>query len=173
MGVDPMTDNRYPVDVILERRRKQSGLWSFVDWQAGGVLPARDLRDAALRGRVVHEEESCRHILWTGLSIRLRKEAAAAYWSNLRADQPSVFVVCRRNEVDDELQPFVVTVDYDEMVDYQDVGDDVFRLPLPPDIYQWLERFLVNHCAPPKRGGKRKRGDWSEDGKQRPVGTRH
>lgn len=173
MGAKQITDNTYPVDVILERRRKQSGPWSFVDWQAGGVVAARGSVDGPPQARVIHEEESCRHILWTGFSIKLRKEAATAYWSNLRADQPSVFVVCRRDEVDDEPKPFLVTVDYDQMVDYQDVGDDVFRLPLPPDIYQWVERYLVNHCEPPKRGGKRKRVDWSEDGKKQPSGTRH
>lgn len=172
MGAEQITDSAYPVDVVLERRRKQSAPWAFVDWQAGGVVARRSARHAAPERRVVHEDEACQHILWTGFRIKLRKAAAAAYWSNLMADQPSVFVICRRDEVDDEPKPFLVTVDYDEIVDYQDVGDDVFRLPLPPDIYQWVERFLVNHCEPPKRS-KRKRANWSEDGEKRPSGTKH
>jgi hypothetical protein len=145
----------------MERREKQRDRWRFVEWEAAGVLTGEEhLRDSPQR-LVIHEEEDSQRILWTNFIIELFKDAAEHYWSNLMAEQPSMFIVCRGSETDGEPEPFLVTVDYDEIIGYQEVDDEVYRLPLPPDIYQWLERYVVNNYVPEVKK-KRKRADWSE-----------
>lgn len=145
----------------MEGREKRRDRWSFVEWGAAGVLTgAEHLSDSSQR-LVIHEEEGSRRILWTNFVIKLFKDAAESYWSNLMAEQPSMFIVCRRSEADEEPEPFLVTVDYDEIIGYQEVDDEVYRLPLPADIYQWLERYVVNNYVPEVKR-KRKRTEWSD-----------
>lgn len=155
------SDTEFPISIVMERRRRQRAQWHFVEWKAVGVLTGEEHLSDTPRRRVIHEEEECQRVLWTGFVIRLVKDGAESYWSNLMAEHPSLFVVCRRDEGDEEPEPFIVTVNYDDIIGHQEVDDDVYRLPLPPDIYQWLERFVVKNYIP-KQKKKRKRTDWSE-----------
>lgn len=151
------------MSIVMERRDKQRDRWRFVEWKAVGVLTGGEhIRDTSQR-LVIHEEEKSQRILWTNFFIRLIKDAAESYWSNLMAEKPSLFIVCRRDEDGDEPVPFLVTVNYDQIIGFQEVDDDVYSLPLPPDIYQWLERYVVNNYVPEVRR-KRKRADWSQTG---------
>lgn len=160
MDYSAVPETQFPVTIVMERRKRQRAQWHFVEWKAVGVLTGEEhLRDTIQR-LVIHEDEECRRVLWTGFVIRLVNDGAESYWSNLMAKQPSLFVVSRRNE-DDEPEPFLVTVNYDHIIGYQEVDDDVYRLPLPQDIYQWLERYVVNNYIP-KQTKKRKRTNWSE-----------
>lgn len=155
------SETEFPVTIVMERRKRQRAQWHFVEWKAVGVLTGREhLRDAVERV-VIHEDEECRRVLWTGFVIRLVKDGGESYWSNLMAEHPSLFVVCRRNDEQDEPEPFLVTVNYDHIIGYQEIDDDVYRLPLPQDIYQWLEHYVVNNYTP-RQTKKRKRVNWSE-----------
>ena len=99
----------------MERRAKQRDRWRFMEWEAAGVLTGEEhLRDSPQR-MVIHEDEDSQRILWTNFTVELFKDAAESYWSNLMAEHPSMFIVCRRTETDDEPEPFLVTVDYDEI----------------------------------------------------------
>lgn len=145
----------------MERRQKQRGRWHFVEWKAVGVLAGKEhIKDAPQR-LVIHEGKDYQRVLWTNFVIQLFKDQAESYWSNLMGEQPSLFVVCRREETDDEQKPFLVTVNYDEIVAYQEVDDDVHRLPLFPELYHWVERYVVNNYVPKEPKKKRKREDWS------------
>lgn len=156
----------------MERRLRRRNQWQFVEWKAIGVLTGAEHLSATTRRREIHEDGECRRVLWTGFVIRLVKDGAESYWSNLMAERPSLFVVCRRDEGADEPEPFVVTVNYDDIIGYQEVDDDVYRLPLPQDIYQWLERYVVNNYVP-RQVKKRKRTNWSETSDvQAPPGQR-
>ena len=71
----------------------------------------------------------------------------------------------------EEQIPFLVTANYDEIIGYQEVDDQVFSLPIPPEIYQWLERYVVNNYIPPQPR-KRKRVKWSQENEQKPPPAR-
>jgi hypothetical protein len=145
----------------MERRRRKRAQWHFDEWKAIGVLTGEEhLRETSQR-LVIHEDDESRRVLWAGFVISLVKDGAESYWSNLMAEQPSLFVVCRRDEGAEEPKPFLVTVNYDDIIGYQEVDDEVYRLPLPQDIYQWVEQYVVNNYIPRERK-KRKRTDWSE-----------
>lgn len=172
MALSAPSETEFPVSIVMERRRRQRAQWHFIEWKAVGVLTGEEHLSDAVQRRVIHEEEECQRVLWSGFVIRLIKDGAESYWSNLMAEQPSLFVVCRRDEDGAEPKPFLATVNYDEIIGYQEVDDDVFRLPLPPDVYQWLERYVVNNYVP-KQTRKRKRTDWSETSHvQAPRGQR-
>jgi len=145
----------------MERRERRRAQWSFIEWRAAGVLTGSEhLRDTVTR-RVIHEDGDSQRVFWTGFVIRLVKDGAESYWSNLMSEQPSLFVVGRRQDDNAEPEPFLVTVNYDDIIGFQEVDDDVYRLPLPPDIYQWLERYVVNNYVPEQKR-KRKRTNWSD-----------
>jgi len=155
------SNTAFPVSIVMERRRRQRAQWHFIEWKAVGVLTGEEHVSNASRRIVIHEDEECQRVMWTGFVIRLVKDGGESYWSNLVAEHPSLFVVCRRDEDSDEPEPFLVTVNYDDIIGHQEVDDDVYRLPLPADIHQWLERYVV-HNHVPKEKKKRKRTEWSE-----------
>ena len=101
--------------------------------------------------------------MWPGFQLTLYKDDAESYWNNLMAQSPSLFVVCRDKETahGNELEPFLVTANYDEIIGYQEVDDQVFSVPIPADIYEWLERYIVQNYKPPQRK-KRRRANWKE-----------
>ncbi|MGA8262545.1 MAG: DUF3305 domain-containing protein [Arenicellales bacterium] len=167
-----VSEVEFPVSIVMERTEKRRDRWRFVEWSAAGVLTGDPHLSAASKRLVIHEEEGRQRIMWTGFSIRLLKDGAESYWANLMAEYPSLFIVCHRDESDAEPEPFLVTVNYDDIIGYQEVDTDVYSLPLPPDIYQWLERYVVNNYVPEVKK-KRRRTDWSESGHvQAPTSTR-
>lgn len=161
MAHTTLTDTEFPVSVVMERRDKQRDRWHFVEWKAVGVLTGSEHLSDVSERKTIHDGGGCRRILYTNFRVRLVKDGAESYWSNLMAEHPSLFVVCRRDEDEGEPTPFLVTANYDEIIGYQEVDDDVYRIPLPPDIYQWLERYVVANYTPQQKK-KRKRADWSE-----------
>lgn len=155
--------DRCLVSVIMERRDKRRGQWAFVEWEAVGVLPAADDGPTALERRLIHSAADCDRFMWPGFQLTLYKDDAESYWNNLMAQSPSLFVVCRDKETahGNELEPFLVTANYDEIIGYQEVDDQVFSVPIPADIYEWLERYIVQNYEPPQRK-KRRRANWKE-----------
>lgn len=156
------TDAEFPVSVIMERREKQRGPWRYVDWKATGVLVGGHLQKRYPEKSLLHEDKECQRYLWTNFVIELFKDGAESYWNNLMASKPSLFVVCRDDVETEDLEPFLVTANYDEIIGYLEVEDKVFSLPIPPEIYQWLERYVVNNYKPPQRR-KRKRTKWEDE----------
>jgi hypothetical protein len=155
--------DRYRVSVVMERRAKRRGQWAFVEWEAVGILPAADDGGAAAERRLIHSDPDCERFMWPGFELTLFKDGAESYWNNLMAQNPSLFVVCRDRETDDgtEMEPFLVTANYDEIIGYQEVDDQVYSVPIPADIYEWLERYIVQNYVPPERK-KRRRVEWKE-----------
>lgn len=168
------TDTQFPVSVIMERREKQRGQWAYTEWKATGVLVGSKLGKRYPEKSLLHEDGECQRYLWTDFVIELFKDGAESYWNNLMASKPSLFVVCRDDEETEELEPFLVTANYDEIIGYLEVEDKVFSLSIPPEIYRWLERYVVNNYKPPEHR-KRKRTEWADQRNEQasPPARRH
>ena len=168
------TDTKFPVSVIIERREKSRGRWSFIEWKASAVLIEDRIENKLPQKLLIHEDEECKRYLWKNFIIELMKDAAESYWNNLMASNPALFIVCRSDEDTEEVEPFLVTPNYDEIIGYLEVDDEVFSVPIPPQIYQWLERYIVNNYTPPTRH-KRKRTNWDSDSDEQtpPPARRH
>jgi len=57
---------------------------------------------------------------------------------NLMAEHPSVFAVVR-DEGDTSLEPYLTTVSYDEVSSYTETDTSMFSVPMPAEIYRWVE----------------------------------
>jgi hypothetical protein len=149
----------FNVGILLERRHRvlSSGM-SIPDWSVAELL-LRSTEGAGVRRKTtVDNADDCKRFLWTGFELNFYRDGGESYWHTLVGEQQELFVVCQDDE-EDELAPILVTADYDEAMAYQEADDTVLSTPMPPVIYQTLERFVLENYAPEKRR-RRKRKDW-------------
>ena len=150
-----------PVAVVMARRMVERGRWRVPSWQVAGVVAGSEV-DAAARGVPIAGDGDLEQFLWGGLRLDLYRDAAHSYWANLTGTQPSLFVLCS-DDGSGTLVPKIVTADQDEASSGVEVNDRVFSAPIPPEVYQYLEAFVVEHNVPEEKH-KRKRADWSAQG---------
>lgn len=150
-----------PVAVIMGRRMVSRSGWTVANWQAVGVVSGANLPGVETRGSPVYRGEAEEHFLWGGLQLELYRDATEAYWANLVGNQPSLFIICTEAE-DGSMVPESVTADPNEAGAGVEGNDRVFSVPIPPEVYPVLERFVVEHHRPQERH-KRKRAEWSAD----------
>lgn len=156
----------FPVSIIMQHRSIENNIWVSEKWEveavvaggetagkSGGAEPERNIL------RIGAEDEK---YIWSNYQITLFKDEVESYYFNIISDTPFVFVVCQDEEGDGELKPYTVSVNYDEAGSNLEVDNEVFQVPMPGEIYKWVEAFVLNHYAPEKRK-KRKRVDWKED----------
>ena len=144
----------------MQRARVQRGPWSVPSWSAVSVVAGKHLSGEDAGCTPIREDEDEAQYLWSGLPLELYRDEAEAYWYNLTSENPSLFVICHESP-DGELTPFRVTADRDAAAVCLESEDQVFSVPVPPEIYQSLEQFVVEHYVPKERK-KRKRKNWSE-----------
>ena len=153
---------QFPVSLVMQRRMKQNGPWSYPHWTVlGAVAGQASATQREQRRRLRLGRDGAEEGIWSGLRLALYRDAAESYWYNLVGRQPSLFVVCRPDP-DGEAAPCVVTADYDEAGAYMEADDAVHAVPMPPEIHRWLEEYVMTHYrpAPPK---KRRRKSWTEE----------
>lgn len=148
-----------PVAVVMARKTVTGKGWQIPSWRVVGVVAGADLAVPQARGTSIRQDEAEEHFLWGGLNVELYRDAAGSYWANLTGSQPSLFVLCCEDE-QGRLVPKAVTADQDEASSGVEVNDRVFSAPIPPEVYQHLEAFVVAHHVPEEKR-RRKRSDWS------------
>ncbi len=151
----------FPVSIIMQREMVTHGRWRLPKWQAVGIVAGEQVAADVDEKILIHSEQGCEQYLWQGYSLTLYKDGAESYWYNLMGKFPSLFVICHAEE-DGELVPFSVTANYDEAGAHQESDDTVFSIPIPPEIYQWLEHYVVENYIPQEKK-KRKRTRWKEE----------
>jgi len=166
MARQPMSEERkttanrstFPVGVLMEQRTSGVNRWSVPTWEAVAVIAGDHV--AVSGGGTLREGLPNPQRLWPGFEITLYRDGADAYWYNLVGKRPSLFVICRTSENGD-LEPFLVTANYDEAGSYMEADDVVYSVPIPPEIYRWLEQFVIEHHVPQEPKRKRRRARWS------------
>jgi len=133
--------------------------WQVPSWRVVGVVSGAELAGREARGMSIRSGGGEEHFLWGGLYLELFRDAAESYWANLTGSQPSLFVLCTEED-QGRLVPKAVTADQDEACSGVEVSDRVFSAPIPPEVYQHLEAFVVAHHVPQEKR-KRKRSEWS------------
>lgn len=155
---------RHTVAVIMQRSQVQQGQWSVPSWRAVSVVAGDNLVGKGTGQTPIHENDHEAQFLWSGFSLELHRDQAEDYWYNLTSDNPSLFVICHESP-DGELKPFRVTADPDSASVSLEGDDQAFAVPIPPEIYQRLEQFVVAHYVP-KKPKKRKRRNWTPEQEQ-------
>ncbi len=149
---------RFPVSVLTAYRETKHRLWDAGEWNVIGVVAAQRSVVGTVGPTLVREEPGEKQYLWSGCYVELFRDAADGYYQNLVSENPKAFVVCQQDE-GQSLEPCLVTVSYDEAVAHMEVDEDVFSVPLPPELYRFVEHFVLAHYVP-ERPKKRKREDW-------------
>ncbi len=160
------------VSVLVERRLSSNGRWSQYQWQCVSVLACREM--AAEQGgcTLVNEdpETATSRYIWSGLNIELFKDGCESYWYNLLSEIPYLFVICFHDDMNDDddpraLQPVLVTPNQDEANAHMESEDQVFSIPMPDHIVEWVEAYVMDHYDPVIKK-KRKRRDWAKESEQ-------
>lgn len=151
---------KHAVAVIMQRRLVTRGNWSVPSWSAVAVVAGENLAAGNDKCVPVRTDGNDQQFLWGGLTLSLFRDCAEAYRYNLVGETPSLFVICHQT-LDGDLEPSGVTADHDEAAVGIEGDDQVFAVPIPPEIYQRIEQFVVAHYVPRVRR-KRKRKNWSE-----------
>ncbi|MEJ2272960.1 MAG: DUF3305 domain-containing protein [Woeseiaceae bacterium] len=155
---------RHTVAVIMQRSQVQQGQWSVPSWRAVSVVAGDHLVGTGAGQTPIYEDDREAQFLWTGFSLELYRDQAEEYWYNLTGESPSLFVICHESP-NGELTPFRVTADMDSASVCLESDDQAFSVPIPPEIYQRLEQFVVAHFVP-KKPKKRRRKNWSTEQEQ-------
>lgn len=156
-----MNESEFPVSVIMEREQIRHRNWLVPRWRLVGIVAGEQVAEQNPGATVVHDNEGREQLLWTGFRLRLYRDGAESYWYNLVGRNPSLFLICRQDPEGD-LVPFLVTANYDEAGAHMEADDQVFSAPIPAEIRDWLERYVMDNYRPeaPK---KRKRKNWTEE----------
>lgn len=150
-----------PVSVVLQRAIDTTKKWVLPHWTAFAVVAGENLRKNHQRV-LIHEDDLNTRFLWGGLVVHLYKDGSEGYWYNLLSDEPYLFVVCEGEQGEQEVEPAFVTANQDEASGYMESDRLVLSVPMPVDIRNILERYVVSHYVPETKR-KRKRRDWVED----------
>ncbi len=156
-----VSERAFPVAVIVERRAVHGSKWQTDSWSVTNVI-AGNVGDADdTNAKLLDASPECTRFLWGGYCLQLHYDDTEGYYCNLRGKQPSVFIVCEELENEAGIKPQVVTVSADEASSYDEVNEQVYAVPMPAEVYVWLEHYVVENYVPTQRK-KRKRKNWSE-----------
>lgn len=157
--------SNFPVSIVMQHRIIENNVWLSDQWEAEAVIAGGSNADEIPEKTVSRVGEDEEKYIWVNYQINLFADEAESYYFNIVSDNPCVFVVCRDEEEDGELVPFKVSVNYDEASSFLELEEQVFKVPMPAEIYRWVEAFVVNNYVPVKRK-KRKREDWKGNHKK-------
>lgn len=144
-----LVPSRFPVSVIMQWQQVQHGPWSAPRWEVIGVVAGDNVCDKRQRRTSIRSENGVEQYLWTGLTVVLHKDDVESYRYNLVASVPSLFVICRKTQ-DEDMSPFLVMANCEEAGFYMEREGVVFSTPMPPEIYRWIEQYVVENYVPPE-----------------------
>jgi len=159
----PGTRLSLPVTVLLEKRLAKSQRWQVPSWYLQGVAVGDSMAHQSSVGQRVGETQSGEIFSFCGYSVTLYKDACERYWHALIGDKPLVYVVCNEDVESDEhdlnVEPKLVTIDYDEAISHAETDGLVLSTGIPAELYRYMEAFVLQHYQP-KPFEKRKRKKW-------------
>jgi hypothetical protein len=152
--------DRFPLSVIMERRKVSGNPWIDESWRAVGVTVGDAPDPGAPNPRLILEEGGVARYLWTGLSVELHADEAESYYHNLMVGTPGCYLVARTRD-DGMPEPVLASLSFDAGQAYLEGDETVYSVPLPPELYRAAEAFVLARYVPEKKM-KRKRQDWKE-----------
>jgi hypothetical protein len=163
--------SRFPVSVIMERRRVSNNRWLAESWHAIGVTVGGDQADADANPRPIVDRPDASQFLWRGLTVELFVDEAESYYHNLMVGTPGCYIVTR-SRADGMPEPVIVSLSFDAGQAYSEGDEIVHNVALPAELYRAAEAFVLAHYVPEKKK-KRKRTDWKEQSKEQSTEQHH
>ena len=148
----------FPVAVLMEKRPPVNQ-WADAYWKAVGVVVGESENDET---RLVHEQDEVQQYLIPGLTVRLYKDQCESYYHNMKSPQPSCYIICYRRD-NAMPEPFLISMSFDEAHSYLEGDEEVYSVPVPPELYQHTEAYVIDNYFPEKKK-KRKLNNWKQGG---------
>jgi len=130
--------------IVIERREIDNP-WQDYTFRPAGVIPhAPELG----KWQVLREGDGWAHFHAGTLPLELFKGETEGYRFNLSQSPPSVFIILRQGETDEEneVEPFLLTVCPYEASCYIESGDEIVEgVQMPPEIITWVQDFVTEH----------------------------
>jgi hypothetical protein len=165
---DSTGKKEFPVSLVLEFQRTDTSAWSGGQWQVVAALAGWHGGSRRHDAVPLHKDEAVERVLCSGYRLRLYRDDAESYYCNLMGEHPGLFVVCGE-QCGERPQPTLVTASYGEAASYSETDGNVYAVAIPPEIYRWIEAYVLEHYVPEKRR-KRKRDNWKDEAKNRSAG---
>ena len=148
----------FSISVIMQQTPSENP-WLEFQWEAVGIL-AGEIGAATepKSEKVILSEHGMTQYIYSGFSLTLHIDECESYYHNLMSPTPWAYIVATADESDRPI-PVLVSLSFDEAHAYLEGDEHLFSVPVPPEIYQWSEAFVLAHYVPVKRT-KRKRQDW-------------
>ena len=152
----------FELSIILKKESITNNIWETEQWSALGVVVGERKTEDGAESEVIFSDEHKQHIIYPGYIVSLYKDECESYYYNLLSESPRIFIVCRQDDVDNTMQPVLVSASYDEAAAYHESDDEVYTVPMPAELYQWLEAYVLENYTPEKKK-KRKLTNWKEE----------
>ena len=148
-----------PVTVILASRPGVTR-WAGRQWEAVGVVVTTTNGG---EGEVVVDQGDYQQVRYGGLEIRLFQDETESYYHNLMSPKPGCYIVATIDEEgENEVPvPILVSLSFDQANSYHEGGESVFAVPIPDELYGWVEAYVLQYYVPEKKR-KRKLVNWKE-----------
>ena len=149
----------FPISVIMESRPSDNK-WIDEVWDGIGVVAQSGTNKDDVK---VVAQGAVKQVIYGGLKINLHLDECESYYHNLMSPEPGCFIVAREEDEHGEETdipiPFMVRLRFDEAHAYLEGDDIVYAVPIPPELYLWVEAYILENYSAEKRK-KRKRKDW-------------
>jgi len=147
------------IAVVMEKQ-PSSHPWADFRYDAIGVVVRDDATESSV-SRIYADGEK-EHFLVTGLTLRLHLDECESYYHNLMSPEPGCFVVASQSDNADEMPlPYLVSLSFDEVHAYLEGDEQIYSVPIPQQLYQWAEAFVLENYVAIKKT-KRKLKNWHE-----------
>ncbi len=161
-AADQALPAEFPVRVLMRREPVQDNPWVDHRWSAVGITTGDP---DGVRQTSSMEIENALEVLFCGHRVAVYRDECESYYHNLVAPEPQCYVLTRNDE-SGVPEPFQISLSFDEANAYLETDDvDVHPVPMPPELYRWVEAFVLANYVPEPRK-KRKRADWHQEGRQ-------
>jgi len=148
-----------PVSVVMQKKPSNSE-WVDYSYKAIGVLMGKENDEREMK--LIYQQDGVEHYLFSGLKLQLHLDECESYYHNLMSPQPGCFVVADEVDDADEMPaPYLVSLSFDEVHAYLEGDEQVYAIDIPPELYQWVEAYILTHYVASKRT-KRKLKDWKQ-----------
>lgn len=160
---DDMLSDRMWLSVITAREPVSNNPWITERRRVIGVVASGPSGAGIAGPTTIYSGANGTHFLWSGFELRLYPHESESYYRNLLGQTPSIYVVYQLDE-DGELIPVETSADYVEAGARREAGDELEAVDMPPEVYRWVEAFVIKHYAPEEPKTRRKRPDTHRSG---------
>ncbi len=164
VSTGPPEPECFPLGIITAREPVTGDRWIEDRWSVLGAVAVAATEAGAGRPQLLRSGPEGEQYLWIGMSLCLAPAEADAYYYNLIGTNPSVYVYCERDEAG-ALVPVAATLEYIDAMAHGEFGNEVFAVPIPPEIYRHIERYVLAHFVPEEPRLRRKPGEGERPGR--------